>query len=266
MSDAVKHNTAIADDFSRRSDVILSAQIEECVRQLIKSKKSLTSIEASRIFEHFFGKSAISSLFFEFCVCLNSNMLLRKINFSDRPKRYTVAHMQSANCISAMHILCKRSESVSVVCRDFRNCCDSVSHGRADYCILPVASTDDGVFLSFHKLVKTYDLKICGVCTLACVDREAEMRFALLGRKLESGAASSFIVFSFLPEKDELPCVISVLQRSGCTVTEVNTYPTEFSIDKNECTVCVRCNNVSPAVIIHFLAAVLPGHTILGIY
>lgn len=266
MSDAVTHNTAIADNFLRRSDAIFSAQIEECVRQLVKKQKSLTSIEASHIFECNFDKSIMSQLFFEFCVCLNSNVLFRQINFSSRSKRYSVAHMQNANCISAMHLLCKRSECVSVVCRDFRNCCDSVSHGSADYCILPVASTDDGVFPSFHKLVKTYDLKICGICTLACADREAEMRFALLGRRLESCVSSNFIVFSFLPEKDELPCVISVLQQSGCTVTEVNTYPTEFSIDKNECTVSVQCNDVSPAAIMHFLEAVLPGHTILGIY
>ncbi len=266
MNDAIAKNAAFADEYKHLGNVILAAQLEECVRQLAKEHKTLTATETSAAFACNFGKDVISPLFLEFCKCIKQFGFLKPVYTALPSAVPTVSHMQNANSFSALSILCNSTDVRSVTERDFRSCCESVVRGTADYCVLPMSSTDDGVFPSFHKLLKAFDLKICRVCTVTCSDREAEMRFSLLGRRLEHTQTSRNIVFSFLPDEDQLSSLIAALHGAGCTIEEINSLPTEFSIDKIECTVWVRCNELDASVLLFFLEAALPGHTILGIY
>lgn len=266
MTDVIKRNTAIAESLSKRADAVLSAQIEECVRHLAKSRDLLTPTGASYEFISSFGKSIISRLFFDFCICINKSKLVPQRSFFHRPNTFTVEHMPGANSAAALSLLCGKNDYTSTAGSDFRGCCEDVALGRADYCIIPTESTDDGIFPSFHKLTRAYDLKICGICTVSCADREAEMRFALLGRNIEKCDKAQHIAFSFLHSGNELSELICALHGTDCEISRINTYPAEFSIDKSECNVEVRFKDVTVEDILFFLEAALPGHTVLGIY
>ncbi len=65
----------------------------------------------------------------------------------------------------------------------FREVCEEVYYGRAEYAILPVSSSADGPLLSFHKLRAKYDLKIALEADVETHD-DTILRFALLRKGL----------------------------------------------------------------------------------
>lgn len=266
MSKEIIGNLSIADKIKRKSDAIVSAQIEECVRQLSHKGEPLTAAEAAAEFVSNFGNYLNTVLFYNFCTRVTKSGLAEVFSANRRIDDCTVACISNANTAAALQKLCKNVSFTEKALSDLRSCCEEVSSGHTDYCVLPIESTDDGIFTSFRKLVRAHELKICEECTVSCSDREAEMRFALLGRTIEKNTGAEYITFSFLPEGNEISEILYTLESVGCKITAVNTYPAEFSIDKCECTVSVNCKITGIEPVVYFLEGALPGHIILGVY
>ncbi len=95
-----------------------------------------------------------------------------------------IAYMQNTFSDRAFRIFDRVFERVGAsYFPGFREVCEEVYYGRAEYAILPVSSSADGPLLSFHKLQAKYDLKIALEADVETHD-DTIMRFALLRKGL----------------------------------------------------------------------------------
>lgn len=267
MKSTLKSNLSIAEQLRQSARIIERSQIEEAVRQLHIKNAVLTPAEARETFAESFGKNIISNYFFDFCICLEScgNCKMPQPAPKHMPK--SVSFIDNPNTRAALKSFgCEKGVSFSR-CSDMRSCCEDAAALHENCCILPVSSTEDGIFPSFFKLVKDYELKIQSVRDIIMQDRECELRFALLSKNTVSDAKCSRTAFSFLPaERSDLTGLMSVFGSRGIEVELIYCTPCEFSIDKTEYTVCINCCKTDPLFVKFFLDAALPGNTDLGIF
>ena len=66
----------------------------------------------------------------------------------------------------------------------FTNACEDVFDQRCDFCILPIANTQDGRLFSFYAMLDRYELKICAVTEIETDTEAGTASYALVGRHL----------------------------------------------------------------------------------
>ena len=66
----------------------------------------------------------------------------------------------------------------------FSAICEEVYNGSAEFCILPLESSSEGMLNSFARLIDRYELKTVATCDVPATDAQRSTRFALLRRDL----------------------------------------------------------------------------------
>lgn len=84
-----------------------------------------------------------------------------------------VACVQSVYSDRALETMFSKTERIRTIYgRDFQQCCEMLSQGEADYCLLPLENSANGFLTSFYRLIDRYGLHV--VCSCNMVDDGAD--------------------------------------------------------------------------------------------
>lgn len=101
---------------------------------------------------------------------------------------YTVAHFGNLYADCALTAFSRAlGSAVTLPCEDYAAACEEVSDGNADFCILPLESSGDGVMNRFEQMIDRYSLFTLLTCSVSLSvgnehddDAQEWIRFALL--------------------------------------------------------------------------------------
>ncbi len=94
-------------------------------------------------------------------------------------------------------------------CTDFNAVCEEVYYSRAEMCILPIETSNDGVLSVFWQLMRKYDLSIIMSCEIESSADDNSTVYALLKKNAERTHCPSDTV------RSELLCISLVLPPEG---------------------------------------------------
>ncbi len=262
MRDAltIKKNLEKLSNLSSYIDAIRESQIHETVRVLSEAPQQ----DVIDFFREAFSEDLLSREFLQV-----TSVLFDRPDIGQRKKRdCRIACTKTPLFLASVSELCSFCQSSTVInASDFRTCCDLVSAGSVDYCILPLSSSRDGYYTTFTKLIKTYDLKICKVITVTKPDTDEDLNVALISKELEISETAGIVSFSFADsEEPTLAKLICALSGQDIAPISINSAPLEYNAEKFEHIVTAELRGFSPYAFLAFLEAALPGHSILGIY
>lgn len=263
-TDVIKQNTAIAEKAYADGDAIRSCQLAELELQLSKNGATLTATAVRDIFSDIFGDDIISADFLNFCKRLKSENVADAANFPVILSAGTTARTDNSLSKAAAEILCP--DARADLYSDLKSVCEAVFYEKADFCILPVCTAEDGYYPSFFRLVKAYDLKVCKCMPVSIAGRDGATYFALLSRDIclpERTFGS--VLFSFNDNGTVLADLLKAFTDCGFAVPLIYSFPDRYSQDSTEFTVCVKGAG-DMSCVPFFLDAVLPSHTLMGIF
>lgn len=147
---------------------------------------------------------------------------------------------------------------------DFESALEDVYYSRADYTILPISSSRNGLMLHFLELILRYEMKIVLACNVHSIVDDSENRFLLLSRNnsdFTSQGAKRSLEFILRNADRQIPSVMGAAAVYGCTLEFVQTMPdTETALLRYE----VSCGD--PASLILYLFLESSGYIPMGIY
>jgi len=259
-ADTIRKNIDLLSEQTKTHRTVIEAQLEEAVRCL----KGHGPADSADFFRRAFSKEPLCGDF----LYISSKLVSSQNIYKKAKEVCQIACTKSPVFYSAVRKLCSFAGTIRILEEsDFRACCESVQIGNTDYCILPLSSSVDGYYPTFSKLLKAYDLKICKVISHTRQDSDEELQLALLSRELEIQNGAENISFSFTDgQEDPLSATVSALSDRGIRIKSINSSPLEYSIDSCEHRITAELSGFSPAALLYFLEAALPGHTVLGIY
>lgn len=262
-TDVIKQNTAIAEKARSDGDAIRLCQLAELELHLSKSGSVLTAAMTRDIFCDIFGNDIISADFLNFCKRLKSESVADAANFPVILSAGTTARTDNSLSKAAAEILCPGAHAE--LYSDLRSICEAVFYEKADHCILPVCTAEDGYYPSFFRLIKTFDLKVCKCMPVNIAGRESATFFALLSRDIYMPHSPKSLLFSFTDNGTVLADLLKAFTGCGFTVPLIYSFPDSYSQDSTEFTVCVKGSG-DISHIPFFLDSVLPSHTLIGIF
>ena len=102
-----------------------------------------------------------------------------------RDKLCNISYMKNIYADEAFEMFCRLiGNPAALFASDFQTVCEDVYNGRAEFCILPVETSEEGTLTAFRKLIDKYELVVCCVCS---VQGDGQItKYALLGRSGDS--------------------------------------------------------------------------------
>jgi prephenate dehydratase len=156
-------------------------------------------------------------------------------------------------------------DSKFLYAQNFQSVCDYITHGFAEYGILPLADTQGGIE-TVNRLLSAYELKICAVCDIA-TQEDSTTRFALISDKLFINLETENRYFSFSFNSDEPHKIQSVLYASslyGLSLYDMKVTRSYSGASNYKLT--FRENSGALDSLIVYLKLFLPQFLINGIY
>jgi len=180
----------------------------------------------------------------------------------------------------------KVTNPVAVIANSFVGVCEEVSYGRAGYCILPIANSDNGMLTGFYKMMDKYDLKIMYTCDVTREEsgEESRTQMALLRRgiskklcdtgegefiEISAGFGGSSIGYGTA----QLGEMMTAMEATGAEIKRVSSVPISYTDDKflynillnigrkkSEC-----AHNILEALLL-FLEFTVPDYSVIGLY
>ena len=118
----------------------------------------------------------------------------------------------------------------------FKECCENVTDGVCEYCILPITSSTDGRFMSFYSLLDRYELKICAVTDIEDEEASKTVRYACVGKncvdRFEKKNLKNDIIFEFYTidtTADVLPLLLLCAKEASAEIVNIDSIPVEYS-------------------------------------
>lgn len=174
-----------------------------------------------------------------------------------------IAYVRSAMTDKAFAAFSANDASMSASYgADFRSVCEDVYYERSDACILPLESSQDGLLMSFMKLILKYELWIHGVYRYRTED-DSFVTLALLTATPDStgDVFELYLPSSAKATAEDICAAVSVL---GGVVLRISTVSTENG--DNDIHASVKLPNDKTSALRYFLDAMYPSHMILGNY
>lgn len=259
-TDVIKKNLERLQAVSVYLDAVKASQLLEAELSL----KGATPKSACDFFIKAFSKSPLCAEFLH----ISANVFKKVPPPRARLGQCKVACTKNPLLLRSVKELCSFCDAAHITdAPDFRTCCDLVAGGSADFCILPLASSREGYYTTFTKLLKTYDLRIVRSVTVSKNDSDEELNVALISKELSISSESQYISFSFPDsEKPMLSKLICAMDSEGIVPVSISSAPLEYNSEKFEHIVTAALCGFCPFAFIAFLEAAVPGHTVLGVY
>lgn len=178
------------------------------------------------------------------------------------PKRQRVAYVRNPHADQAFARFNSLFPGASVdYCSDFREVCDELDGGYADFGLLPLFS-GNAVIGSVEALLSGYGLRIA----LLFPEGEDRAVFALLCREPVTLLPPTHFRFSFVPENDnELPSLLRAIHAAGCTLIHAGTLRREGT-ERDAFHLSVLGEEDAFCRLMVYLSLFLPGFAGYGFY
>ncbi len=168
-------------DLLRLESSALGASVELTAMEMARSadkmlgEESVTPEEALQLFEDLGGCRDDVMLFAKFCEHLQS-----KADEEPLPSPERVSYVRNPYSDRVFDVLSGIYGSLRVFyAENSKGVCESVYYDETDSCILPFESGDEGLLLSFRRLMLKYELRVISVVKLQTGD-DSYTGFALL--------------------------------------------------------------------------------------
>ncbi len=147
---------------------------------------------------------------------------------------------------------------------DFKSACEDVYYDRADACILPLESSDDGLLMTFRHMLLKYELKIIAVVRISSGD-DSYQTMALLTNTIMNTDGN--ICEFYLPSSnhDDIVCTCRSLEILGAKVRRITSVPARNSSSYDH-HICMKADPHKVIRIKYFLDAMYPANILLGQY
>ena len=230
-------------DFVRRKNdsarVILNSTYRDAAA-LFREKNTLPADcdDAVRLFYEINGNNIEAGTSFEFAFFCREFSSELPITFfeSEEEDEYIpkIAYLQNTFSDKAYRRFSQNFSFIAAIYfTEFREVCEEVYYGRCSHALLPIYNSRDGMLMSFYRLILKYDLRIISVCDIKMAD-ESVMRYALLSKNLPKKLNSKFLDISVvLTDNNSCGRLVSSLEILGAEVVMLNSYPLEYSDDRN---------------------------------
>lgn len=150
---------------------------------------------------------------------------------------------------------------------DFNDVCEEVFYNRAEACLLPIVSSDDGQLAGFRALIDKYDLKIARTCIVS-PESGSSTKFALLKKTLEAIPQCENIrleIKTVLTDELDLPGLLLAAQHIGASTGSVISQPSHFGSELAYNIVFICPTQMLP-LLLAFLFLEVPQFILYGIY
>lgn len=111
---------------------------------------------------------------------------------------------------------------------DFEAALEDVYYSRADYTILPISSSRNGMMLHFLELILRYEMKIILSCNVHSIADDSENRFLLLSRnntELAGDGSKISLEFILRNAREQIPYVMNAAASYGAALEFVQSLP-----------------------------------------
>ena len=103
----------------------------------------------------------------------------------------------------------------------FVSACEDVYDGKCQYCILPVADSQNGRMFGFYSTVDRFELRICASCGIDAESAAESVKYALIGRVLPDR----------IPKNNARRFEFSVISHTGRVISDVIEAAAVFGAD-----------------------------------
>ena len=126
----------------------------------------------------------------------------------------------------------------AIFATSFKEAAENVFDGRCEFCILPIANSNEGRLMSFYSLLDRYELKICETVDLDIEGSSESVRYARVGRackepKIRSAEPQSYIFeFSITSaSSDFFSPIFEAARQTDARLISIDSLPLEYSAD-----------------------------------
>ncbi len=148
---------------------------------------------------------------------------------------------------------------------DYSSICEAVFTGAADFCILPVWGSDDGVLLPFLRLARKYELHAVLSCDIQPSDDDRQTRFCLFGSKIKNRRGSDTVDLFVSTADENIHRLLSGIDQIGGSCQKLTALPHAMFPDENLfCSVRIGRENIDALLL--FLRLFAQSVSVCGIY
>lgn len=152
----------------------------------------------------------------------------------------------------------------AIYSHDFKSSCEDVYYDRADSCILPLESSQEGLLMPFRAMLIKYELKVAAV-TKIMSSEESLKSFALVTGVTVDSHGDVLEVYVPGLKPNEFSKLLEASAVIGSEVLRINTVQSS-QIGLYDHHICFSADSNSLFVIKFLLSAVYPAYIILGQY
>lgn len=269
--DTLNENAQILARAAGQSRLLYEGIICEAARTFLRDPSITDPI---RFYKSVMGDSLCTPEFATFCVytCEDEEKLsIREfipeaVGLGENILSPRIAYQQNQHSDRAFSMLSLSAEAVHRPTTV--SVCEEVYYGRCTHCILPIYSSNDGIFTTIAKLMEKYDLTINAACDVTMPDGDSVMRFALLRHELSLPAEDPcYVQFNaVLPESASLAGLLMACESIGASVAEMITLPLAYTMDDVSYTIRFRIPRKNLKAILMLLHSVLDNYSLEGIF
>ena len=209
------------------------------------------------------------SAFFKACAKRGISLSLTSLFPQKSEKGHRIAYVRNAYTDEAYEMFSAEYEETTLVYADgFREACEAVADGSADFCILPFENSS-GLLLPFAEMAARFSLSVVALCRVFHADGTDATRFALLSPSILSEYAGDTpcLRFSFTVSSGRiLTAQLAALAAADTTVLSLTSLPDTAGEGALCCTVTLRCDRDSAFILLAYLYTFTDNPKLLGLY
>ena len=230
-----------------------------------------------QMYKSVMGESVCTPAFAKYCkyICAQDHKLSIRdflpegVEIGSAPDVASISYQQNQHSDRAYYRFADCMKSAQPVVRPTTVAvCEEVYCGRCSHCILPIYSSQDGIFIAFTKLMNKYDLVINAACDVTMPDGDSVMRFALLRRELVlPDSDTCYVQFNAVfPQHVSLARLLTACEAIGAHTAEMITSPLAYTMDHISYTIRLKIARSTLSALLMLLHTVLDNYSLDGIF
>ena len=258
FSDNREHLIKLKNDYGLMSDGA-AFQFAEALDRMDGTVDPATALQ---LFSDAAGGSEDLPSFAEVCKYLT--LPADSMDEESEPPR-TVVYFRTPVSDKAYSLFSKEFKGIGAMyAADFKTVCEDVYYDRADACILPLESSEDGLIMSFRHLMLKYELTIASVASIGVGEDRFQTMALLTNGNFDTGGDVCEIC---LPAASHgfLADFTEALRHFDAHPIRVSSVPSRAR-DGYDHHVCISIPNVNVPRLRFFTDAVSPANVFLGQY
>lgn len=241
---------------------------EEKIYEMLKEIKGVLSESAENDIELNLFSECVLFLKYELLQDTSKKTEYQAYTVRDPQKGAKIVYVKNSYSDYSYNVFSSHlNRAVVSYANDFSSACEEVYYSRAEYCILPVSSSKEGILQSFRNMIDKYDLKT--VLKTNCPVGDDYTEFALLSKNAEviEMPGDQFIeINTTIPEDNTLGKCLRMIERHAVEIIRIDSVPLKYADNKFSYNILMKNKNKNIGEIIKRLDLYYPGYQLNGIY